>query len=64
MAKITDFDKFVRLIHGSIEYEIKGGTLKIKSYYTGDYVELNLDNIDPEMFENLTSSEESEEDEW
>lgn len=60
--RITDFDKFVRLIHGSIEYEIKGGTLKIKSYYTGDYVELNLDNIDPEMFETLTSSEESEED--
>lgn len=60
--RITDFDKFIRLIHGSIEYEIKGGTLKIKSYYTGDYVELNLDNIDPEMFETLTSYWEEEED--
>lgn len=63
MAKITDFDKFVRLIHGSIEYSIRGGTLKIKSYYTGDYVELNLDHVDPEMFEALTSEEDPEE-EW
>lgn len=62
MSKLTDFDKFVRLIHGSIEYSISGGTLKIKSYYTGDYVELNLDNIDPEMFHILTSNEEVEED--
>lgn len=23
--KITEFDDFVRLIHGSIEYEIRGG---------------------------------------
>ena len=60
--KITDFDDFVRLIHGSIEYEIRGGTLKIKSYYTGNYVELNLDNIDPEMFDALTSFEQEEED--
>lgn len=63
MAKITKFDKFVRLIHGSIEYEIKGGTLTIRSYYTGDYVKLNLDNVDPEMFETLTSEEEEDE-EW
>jgi len=61
MAKVTDFDDFVRLIHGSIEYEIRGGTLKIKSYYTGNYVELNLDNVDPEMFETLTSEDEEEE---
>ena len=60
--RITDFDKFVRLLHGSIEYEIRGGTLKIKSYYTGDYVELNLDHVDPEMFKILTSEEDPEED--
>ena len=60
--KITDFDDFVRLIHGSIEYSISGGTLRIKSYYTGNYVELNLDNIDPEMFDTLTQMEPVEED--
>lgn len=63
MSKITNFDKFVRLIHGSIEYQIEGGSLKIKSYYTGDYVKLNLDKIDPEMFETLTEEDEEDE-EW
>ena len=62
--KITKFDDFVRLIHGSIEYEIKGGILKIKSYYTGNYIELNLDNIDPEIFKVLTSDEIEEERYW
>lgn len=62
--KITNFDDFVRLIHRSIEYEIKGGTLKIKSYYTDDYVELNLDNIDPNMFETLTNHEQNDEEEY
>ena len=62
--RITDFDEFVRLIHGSIEYEIRGGTLKIKSYYTGKYVELNLDHIDPEMFETLTAYDDSDDEEW
>lgn len=62
--KITNFDDFVRLIHGSIKYEIRGGTLKITSYYTGNYVELNLDNIDPKMFEDLTNDEQNEEEYW
>jgi len=61
--RITNFDDFVRLIHGSIEYEIRGGTLKIKSYYTGNYVELNLDNVDPEMFDTLTQEDDGEADE-
>lgn len=61
--KIKNFDTFVRMIHGSVEYSIKYGTLMIRSYYTGDYVELNLDKINPEMFEILTEEEDDEDEE-
>lgn len=59
-----DYQTFLDIINGSIQYEIHGTVLTLIGYYTGKRVEIDLAKITPEMLEEITADPEDDEEEW
>jgi hypothetical protein len=53
---------FIKLINGSIQYEMDGGVLEIIGYYSGKRVKLDLNRLNEEMLDELIVTDEEEED--
>lgn len=54
-----------KILSGSKEFSFSGSTLILKSYYTGETINLDLSCIDEEMLEQLFVDEEDLiDDEW
>ena len=51
---MTNYEKFHRIINGSIEYKMNvGGELTITSYYKNEKIRLDLSRMDEDMFNEL-----------
>lgn len=57
-----DMFEFLKLINGSIRYEMDRGVLEITGYYTGKSVKLDLTRLNEEMLDELIVTDEEEED--
>jgi hypothetical protein len=57
-----DMFEFLKLINGSIRYEMERGVLEITGYYTGESVKLDLTRLNEEMLDELIVTDEEEED--
>ena len=63
--KMADLEKVLKILNGSVRYELHGGVLTLTGYYTGEEVKLDLNKLTEETLEELTpDEEEEEEDEW
>ena len=55
-----DMFEFLKLINGSIRYEMGRGVLEITGYYTGKSVKLDLTRLNEEMLDELIVTDEEE----
>lgn len=55
-----DMFEFLKLINGSIRYEMNRGVLEITGYYTGESVKLDLTRLNEEMLDELIVTDEEE----
>lgn len=49
----VEYDDAMRILRGSKEYAFEDTVLVVRSYYTGDEIRLDLDNLTDEMLEEL-----------
>ena len=48
-----DYEEFMGLLHGSIEYTFDETVLELRGYYSGKRVYLDLGRLTEEMYEEL-----------
>ena len=58
------YQQFRSIIHGSLEYQVKGGVLILRGYYSGNSIKIDLDKITPEMLSEIIYEEDPEEEDW
>ena len=59
-----DYETFLSIIHGSVQYQIDGTVLTLTGYYTGKEVKIDLAKITPDMLEEIAADPEETEEEW
>jgi hypothetical protein len=58
-----NYELFKSIINGSIEFEMEvGGQLTVTSYRTGESVTLDLSRINEDMFDELVTERDDEDD--
>lgn len=58
---MADLEKVLKLLNGSIRYEMDRGVLTVTGYYTGEEVRLDLNKLTAEMLEELQPDDDEEE---